>query len=133
MSALDVGALRSYVTTDFLVDKFNCFSNEEIINAYEATAFTCPLTITYQTLEKAAKLRALHNIPKVAQEPLECYGYAKEWETLEDLARYENNCPQLSLQALLARDRIYWNRFSKFVESQSIHGMLSNLHCQEKV
>ena len=58
---------------------------------------------TFEMLKMATILREKHGIPKVVLKPLECYGFIKEWETIDEL---EDDKFALELQCLLATERL---------------------------
>ena len=55
---------------------------------------------------EATLLRKEHGIPKTVLPPQGCYGFIKEWETMEELERLRGNKFQLYLACLLAIERI---------------------------
>ena len=90
-----------------------------IIEAYETVAWAVlkqqtdynnKLEDTIHILCNATHMREKHNIPKTPQAPLECYGFAKEWVTMEELMMHQNSVGQLMIQTTLARERIYKTR-----------------------
>ena len=57
-------------------------------------------------MKKAALLREQHGIPKTVLPPAECYGFQKEWETMQELEKLEDDHSNLGLQYLLVLERI---------------------------
>ena len=91
---------------------------ELIIEAYELAALknNQPYFNRFECMLKATALRVKHNIPKCIQEPMQCYGFQKEWETLEELEEYKDDAKQLILQAILAKERIHKGNMKKLME-----------------
>ena len=59
----------------------------------------------FDYMKKATLMRKEYDLHKTVSEPLECYDFAKEWETMEDLLRYKNSSRDLMVQATLSRER----------------------------
>ena len=81
-------------------------------------------------MTKATKMREEYNLPKTVCDPLECYGFVKEWETIEELLMYKDSREQLLLQAILSRERIYRRgkpRHIPFREDTDYHGLYKTL------
>ena len=113
LTALEYASTRDYKLTLALIDKYN-FPMEKVIQAYECAAIIAASN-TAETLRKATLLRQEHGIPKTVLPPVECYGYQKEWETLEELDKCGNDEFQLSLSCLLAMERISKDNRINFV------------------
>ena len=115
-------AAQSRIQSDLKVKRLmesSAYPNEMIIEVYETMAFswyiwrehsTCRLDKAIDCLRKATIMRKEHDVPKIVSEPLECYGFTKEWETLEDLELHLNSQEELEMQAMIARERIYKGR-----------------------
>ena len=103
LTALDYAADQDYPLTMALIDKYN-FPTEQVIQAYECVAFHAPSPS--ELLKKATLLRKEHGIPKKILPPVECYGFEKEWETIEKLEEFVDDEFQVLLACILARERI---------------------------
>ena len=64
-------------------------------------------------MRKATLLRKEQNLPKTVLGSLECYGFTKEWQTMEDLELYQNSHDGLQMQAMIALERIYKGRYTR--------------------
>ena len=104
LTALEYASNVDYKLTLALIEKYH-FPVEKVIQAYEMVA-VLDLSDTAHLLWKATLLRKVHGIPKTVLPPIECYGYQKEWESLEELDKYGNDEFQLSLACLLAKERM---------------------------
>ena len=104
-----------------MVDKFLTDPNpneniELIIEALELTALSKSCKDPFECMKRATVLRMEHNVPKRTLEPMECYGYQKEWETLEELEEWKEDKNKLTLQTTLARERIHKGQNVKLME-----------------
>ena len=104
LTALEYAAMQDHLLTAALIDKYN-YPVHQIIQAYECVAMSAPSPLEF--LDKATAMRDEHNVPKCVEPPLECYGFLKEWETIEELEACRNNEIKLNLMCLLARERIH--------------------------
>ena len=98
---------------------------ELVIEAFELTALSWSCKHPFECMMHATRLRMEHNIPKRTFEPMKCYGYPKEWETIEELEKYGEDAQQLTLQAILARERIHKGlskRLMEFIQHDLIQG-----------
>ena len=94
------------------------YSKLAVIESYETLAWSlatnCPdsdsLDDIIDYMRKATLMREENNIPKIVSNPLECYGFVREWVTMEDLVTHQSSIEQLQIQAILARERIYRGR-----------------------
>ena len=59
-----------------------------------------------ELLKKATLLRKEHGVLKTVLPPVECYGFKKEWETIEELEAFVDDECQVLLACILARERI---------------------------
>ena len=112
-------AAQSGMDPDFKVQRLlesSSYPTEDIIEAYETLAW--PLlkhrSHTYHNKDnatdfmfKATTMREKNNLPKTAVDPLECYGFAQEWVTMDDLVVHSH---ELQIQSMLAIERIYKGR-----------------------
>ena len=115
-TVLDYAALEDYKLAMALIDKYD-FPIERIVQAYECAALHVPSPFNchsaalhacslFDLLKKTTILRQKHGIPKTVQAPLKCFGFLKEWETIEELAPHRKDRGLLYLYCLVARDRI---------------------------
>ena len=102
-TVLDYAALEDYKLAMALIDKYD-FPIERIIQAYECVALLA--RSPFDLLERATILRKKHGILKTIQPPLECFGFLKEWEALEELEPHRNDRGLLYSYCLVVRDRI---------------------------
>ena len=103
LTALDYAADRDYLFTMALIDKYS-FPVEQIIQAYECVAVRAPSPS--ELLKTATLLRREHGIERRVLPPVECYGFKKEWETIEELEEFAEDEFQVLLACVLARERI---------------------------
>ena len=111
------------------------YPTQMIIEAYETLLWSLlktheahegKLDKVLNCMTKATKMREENNLPKTVSDPLECYGFVKEWETIEELLMYKDSREQLLLQAMLSRERIYKTgkpRHIPFREDIDHHGL----------
>ena len=115
-------AAQSYFDADlkvkYLLESYS-YPIQQIIEAYETLAWfylrqdesNYNLYNAVDCMATATKLREEYNLPKTVHDPLECYGFVKEWETMEELLVIKDSSEQLKMQAILSRERIYrWRR-----------------------
>ena len=115
-------AAQSHFDADLKVHyllKSHSYPNQQIIEAYETLPWfhlvqderDYNLHDAVDCMATATKLREEYNLPKTVHDPLECYGFVKEWETTEELLVFKDSSEQLKMQAILSRERIYgWRR-----------------------
>ena len=98
------------------------YPNRLIIEVYETLAGSLLINVpagndhldnAIDCMRKATLMRKEHNLPKIVSPPVECYGFAKEWETMEDLELHHNSREELELQGMIARERIYKGRHTE--------------------
>ena len=112
-------AAHSHRDTDLKVKhliKSHSYPAQVVIEAYEtlpwfllreSDAYEGKLDKVIDSMTKATRMREEYNLPKKVCDPLECYGFVKEWETIEEVLKYKNSREQLMLQATLSVERIY--------------------------
>ena len=71
-------------------------------------------------MQHTTQMRKEYGLPKIVLDPLECYGFIKEWETMEDLLRHKNSYEDLMIQTILCKERIYKERYPLTLLKQSI-------------
>ena len=71
-------------------------------------------------MQETTHMRKENGLPKIVLDPLECYGFIKEWETMEDLLRHKNSYEDLMIQMILCKERIYKKRYPLTLLKQSI-------------
>ena len=108
------------------------YPEEVVIEAFETLAFSLLQHINFESLDpvldvmrQATQMRNDFSLPKTICDPIECYNYAKEWETLEELETYKDSSKLLTIQAVLARERIYSKQFIQLeplIKFQSMTG-----------
>ena len=119
---IEAGA-RTCTVNDYNFDKLHLIAQstgqklaEAEIEAYEHKALSLAqshyegsgrLELALENMQKATSMREEHNLPKTVATPLECYDFAKEWETLEELNIYRDSHEAILVQAMLARERLY--------------------------
>ena len=106
---LHIAASKDYEMMQYMIEHCSAELSQRVelvIEAYEISALSKSCSDPYWYMQKATVLRTEHSIPKVTLEPLECYNFYEEWETVEDLEKYRDDAKQLKLQAILARERI---------------------------
>ena len=103
MTALEYASMQDHSLTAALIDKYD-FSVKQTIQAYECAAIHA--ASPFELMKKATLLREEHGIPKTVLPPVECYGFQKEWETIEELEELTENNFQDRLACLLAIERI---------------------------
>ena len=92
MTVLEYASMQDHSLTMALIDKYN-FPMELTIQACECAAIHS-LSPT-EMLTRVTHLREEHGIPKTVLPPVECYGFKKEWETMEELEEFKVNNLQL--------------------------------------
>ena len=102
---LDLVACKDYTATKTLIQAYD-FPVEEIIEAHELLASVKYHRSAIGAMLQATELRIKHNIPKVILDPEECYNFVKEWESLKELREHTHDKHWLTLQAILAKERI---------------------------
>ena len=105
-TALEYAALKSGKVMEVLLKKCPGISRQAKIDAYELNALTYDCPDSYKYLLKAMRLRRKYRIPKVADPPSECYNSIKECERFEELRLIENSQSLITINSLLARERI---------------------------
>ena len=125
-TVLDYAAAEDYRLTMALIEKYE-FTVEKVIQALECAALEADSP--FDLLQKATVLRQTHKIPKRVLPPLECYGFLKEWKTIEELELYKNDKVKLFLMCVLARERIskdihYYMALDRIPICEYIHVLL---------
>ena len=97
-----------------LMDTFE-YEKQVVIEAFETVALTLVqrgnTEGAFGAMKWATEMRSVLKIPKTVLDPLECYDFIKEWETQEELEVYKGSSELLTVQAVLARERIYTGNF----------------------
>ena len=106
LSGLDAASNNNHWVTKYLLWKCK-WSTIEVIEAYENVSLHMPSSLCFDFMSRATSLRMEKGFPKVVSQPLECYGFIKEWETMEELEGYRYNPEMLGLQCALAHERIF--------------------------
>ena len=85
----------------------------------------CDFAEVVDKMQHTTQMRKENGLPKTVLDPLECYGFVKEWETMEDLLRHNSSYEDLMIQTILCKERIYKRRYPWFLLLQSLkyHGM----------
>ena len=109
LNVLDYVSHTDHILTVALIDKYD-FPMKLVIEAYECAAMKTERPV--EMLRKATYLRKVHNLPKVILPPLGCYSFQKEWETIEELEKFDNKRSQV-IQSILARDRTCIQRYNE--------------------
>ena len=94
------------------------YPKQAIIETYETLAWSLAqkcsgndcLDNVIDFMRKATLMREENNLPKIVSNPLECYGFLREWVTTEDLLIHQKSLEQLQLQTMLATERPYRGR-----------------------
>ena len=115
------------------------YPNRVIIEVYEtlASSFLRQYPVENDCLDNAIKcmskatlMRKEHNLSKIVSQPLECYGFTKEGETMEYLELHHKSREELEMQAMIARERIYKGRHTTKIlwDNLAFQGMYIQLH-----
>ena len=100
-----------YLKVKRLTESYS-YPNQMIIEVYETVAWYLARAgkSSLECIGKATSMRKEHNIPKILSQPVECYGFTKEWEAMKDLELHRNSREELEIQGMIARERIYKGR-----------------------
>ena len=99
--------MQDHSLTMAIIDKYN-FPMELTIQAYECAAIHS--LSPAEMLTRATLLREELGISKTVLPPVECYGFKKEWETMEELEEFKVNNFHLHLASLLAIERVSFEK-----------------------
>ena len=117
---LDVAAHEDHEIVKTIMQK-GVLPHLQLIEALESVALVSRRP--YEVLLRAAEMRKTHNLPKIILDPLPCYGFIKEFETLEELKNYREDNRMLRLQAVLARERVWTGRYVDFMKEDALEGI----------